>query len=137
MILRYATLLILVLILITSCLGETQPHEEPMATDSSSQYEYEVGLGYGFLGKLVQVMIDDREVISVIGTDEIEHYAQLQGTKMLVSGSSPKKDIMVRVIVDGGQPYEQAIDLSAGMFIHVYQEQTGMHIYNTLNLILE
>ena len=137
MILRYATLLILMLVLTTSCMGETQSHEEPRVTDPSPQYEYKVGLGYGFLGKSVQVMIDDREVISVIGTDEIEGFSQLQGTKMLAVGSSPKKDIMVQVIVDGGQPYEQAIDLSVGTFIHIYQEQTGMHIYNTLNLILE
>jgi hypothetical protein len=82
-------------------------------------------------------MIDDREVISVVGTDEIEHYAQLQGTKMLATGSSPKKDIMVRVTVDGGQPYEQTVDLSAGMFIHVYQERTSLNVYNTQYLILE
>lgn len=137
MILRYATLLVLMLILATSCMGETQSHEEPMVTDPSPQYEYKVGLGYGFLGKSVQVMIDDREVISVIGTDEIEGFAQLQGTKMLATGSSPNKEILVRVIIDGGQPYEQAIDLSAGMFVHIYQEQTGMHVYNTNNLILE
>jgi hypothetical protein len=137
MILRYATLLISVLVLITSCRGETQWHEEPMATDPTTQYEYKVGLGYGFLGKEVQVIIDGHEVISVVGTDEIEQYAQLQGTKVLASGSSPKKDITVRVTIDGGQPYEQAIDLSAGMFVHVYQERTGLRVYNTRFLVLE
>ena len=137
MILRYATLLILILVLSTSCMGETQSHEEPMVTGPSPQYEYKVGLGYGFLGKSVQVMIDDREVISVIGTDEIEGFSQLQGTKMLAVGSSPKKDIMVQVIVDGGQPYEQAIDLSVGTFIHIYQERTSLNVYNTQYLILE
>ena len=137
MIFRYATLLVSVLALITSCKSETQRHEEPMATDPMTQYEYKVGLGYGFLGKEVQVIIDGREVISVVGTDEIEQYAQLQGTKVLASGSSPKKDITVRVTIDGGQPYEQAIDLSAGMFVHVYQERTGLRVYNTRVLVLE
>jgi hypothetical protein len=135
--LRYATLLISVLVLITSCKGETQRHEEPVVADPTPQYEYKVGLGYGFLGKVVQVKIDGREVISVVGTDEIEQYAQLQGTKILVSGSSPKKKIMVRVTVDDGQPYEQIIDLSDGMYVHVYQEQTGLHVFNTLFLVLE
>ena len=137
MILRYATLLISVLVLITSCKSETQRHEEPMATDPATQYEYKVGLGYGFLGKAVQVTIDGREVISVVGTDEIEQYTQLQGTKVLASGSSPKKDITVRVTIDGGQPYEQSIDLSAGMFVHVYRERTGLRVYNTRVLVLE
>ena len=135
--LLYAMLLVYVLVLITSCKRETQQHEEPVATDPTPQYEYKVGLGYGFLGKEVQVTIDGREVISVVGTDEIEQYAQLQGTKMLASGSSPKKDITVRVSVNGGEPYEQAIDLSAGMFVHVYQERTGLRVFNTRFLVLE
>ena len=135
--LRYATLLISVLVLITSCKGETQRHEERVVTDPTPQYEYKVGLGYGFLGKVVQVTIEGREVISVVGTNEIEQYAQLQGTKVLASGSSPNKDITVRVTVDGGEPYEQAIDLSAGMFVHVYQERTGLRVFNTRFLLLE
>ena len=92
---------------------------------------------YGFLGKAVQVTIDDVEVISIVGTDEIEQYAQLLGTKMLASGSSPKKVITVRVTVDGGQPHEQAIDLSAGMFVHIYLEPTGLQVYNTRFLVHE
>jgi hypothetical protein len=132
-----ATLLITALVLITSCGGELQRLIEPVAASPASQYEYRVGLGYGFLGKAVQVTIDDNEVISVVGTDEIEQYAQLQGTKMLMSGSSPKKDITVRVIVDDSQPYEQSIDLSAGMFIHIYYEQTGLRIFNTRFLVQE
>ncbi|MCK4900419.1 MAG: hypothetical protein KAS38_16680 [Anaerolineales bacterium] len=135
--LRYATLLISVLVLITSCKDETQRHEEPVVADPTPQYEYKVGLGYGFLGKVVQVTIDGREMISIVGTDEIEQYAQLQGTKMLASGSSPKKDITVRVTVDGGQPHEQAIDLSAGMFVHVYLERTELRVYNTRFLVQE
>ena len=137
MILRYATLLISVLVFTTSCRGETQRHEEPMATDATTQYEYKVGLGYGFLGKAVQVIIDGREVISVVGTDEIEQYAQLQGITVLASCSSPKKDITIRVTIDGGQPYEQAIDLSAGMYVHVYRERTGLRVYSTRFLVLE
>jgi len=137
MILHYATTLISVLFLITSCMSETQQYEEIMATEPTSQYEYKVGLGYGFLNKAVRVSIDGREVIYVVGTDEIEQYAQLQGTKIIASGLSTKKDIMVRVTIDDGQPYEQAIDLSDGAFIHVYHEQAGLHIYNTRYLVLE
>ena len=137
MILRYATLLISMLALITSCEGETQRHEELVTVDPTPQYEYKVGLGYGFLGKAVQVTIDDREVISVVGTEEIEQFAQLQGIRVLASGSSPKKDIIVRVTIDGGQPHEQAIDLSTGMFVHIYQKRTGLHVYNTRFLVLE
>jgi len=134
---RSSTLLICVLVLLTSCMSETKQHKEPLTTDPTPQFEYKVGLGYGFLGKLVQVTIDNREVISVVGTDEIEQYAQLQGTKVLASGSSPKKDITVLVTVDGGEPYEQTIDLSTGMFVHVYLEQTGLRVYNTPFLVQE
>jgi hypothetical protein len=134
---RYAAFFISALILITSCKGETQQQNEPIATDPSAQFEYKVGLGYGFLGKEVRVKINGREVISVVGTDDIEQYAQLQGTTILASGSSPKRDIIVQVIVDNGQPYEQTIDLSAGIYIHVYLELSGLHIFNTPFLILE
>jgi hypothetical protein len=137
MILRYAVVLISILALATSCKGETQRPIEPVATNPTSLYEYKVGLGYGFLGKEVQVTIDGHEVIAIVGTDEIEQHAQLQGTKILASGSSPKKDITVRVIVEDSQPYEQTIDLSTGMFIHIYYEQTGLYIYNTRFLVQE
>jgi hypothetical protein len=134
---RSATLLIAVLALISACLSETKEHEEPLVTDTTTLYEYKVGVGYGFLGKAVQITIDDVEVISIVGTGEIEQYAQLLGTKMLASGWSPKKDITVRVTVDGGQPHEQAIDLSAGMFVHIYLEPTGVQVYNTRFLVHE
>ncbi|MCJ7660097.1 MAG: hypothetical protein MUO67_13205 [Anaerolineales bacterium] len=134
---RSAILLICVLILITSCMSATQRHKEPAAADPTPLYEYRVGLGYGFLGKMVQVTIDGREVISVVSTDEIEQYAQLLGTKVLASGSSPKKDITVLVTIDGGEPFEQTIDLSTGMFVHVYLEQTGLRVYNTPFLVQE
>jgi hypothetical protein len=134
---RDAILLICMLVLIASCKSETRQQKETVPADPTSLYEYRVGLGYGFLGKVVQVTIDSYEVISIVGTDEIEEYAQLQGTKMLASGSTPNKDIMVRVTVDGGQPHEQSIDLSAGMFVHVYLEQTGLRVYNTRFLVQE
>jgi hypothetical protein len=132
-----ATLLLFVLVLMTSCQGRTQWLAEPLAADPTVKYEYRVGLGYGFLDKAVQVAIDGQEVLSIVGTDEIEQFAQLLGTKMLESGSSPRKDITVRVIVDGGKPYEQAIDLGAGMFIHIYYERTGLRVFNTPFLVLE
>ena len=134
---RGAILLICILVLIASCKSETRQQKETVPADSTPLYEYRVGLGYGFLGKVVQVTIDSYEVISIVGTDEIEEYAQLQGTKVLASGSTPNKDIMVRVTVDGGQPHEQSIDLSAGMFVHVYLEQTGLRVYNTRFLVHE
>ena len=132
-----ASLLISALILIASCESETQEYEETAAADPNQLYEYRVGLGYGLLGKEVQVTIDGQEVMAVVGTAEIEEYAQLQGTRMLASGSSPKKDITVRVTIDGGQPHEQAIDLSAGMYVHVYLEGPGLRVYNTHFLVQE
>lgn len=133
---RYTTLLFSVIVLSTSCTGKTQ-WQERTATDPSPQFEYKIGLGYGFLNTMVQVTVEDHEVLSVYGTDELEQYAQLLGTKVLASGTSPKKDVTVRVIVDGGQPYEQSIDLSTGMFVHIYQEQTGLSIFNTSFLVHE
>jgi len=108
-----------------------------MVTEDGPQFEYKIGLGYGFAGKLVQVAIDGHEVLSIYGTDEIEQYAQLRGTKMLASGSWQMKDITIQVTVDGGQAQVQAIDLSDGMFIHIYQEQIGLRIYNTPFLVEE
>jgi hypothetical protein len=118
-------------------MSESIGQVEPVEVNPGLQYEYKVGLGYGFLGKAVQVAIDGREVISVVGTDEIEQYAQMQGTKILATGSSSEKKITVQVIIDGGEPFEQVIDLSAGMYVHVYQERTGLRVYNTQFLVLE
>jgi hypothetical protein len=129
--------LVSVLVLFTSCKGDSQHHEESAAIPPTHPYEYKVGLGYGFLGKVVQVTIDSREVISVVGTDELEQYTQLKGTKMLASGSSPNHVITVRVAVDGDEPYEQAIGLRAGTFVHVYHEGTELRIFNTHFLVLE
>jgi hypothetical protein len=117
---------------------EPEPAFTPTRSSNQSlQYDYQLGLAYGFLGRAVKVWVDEREVLSVVGTDEIEQYAQLLGTMMLVSSSSPVKEIAVRVTVDGNQSYEQTIDLSTGPYIHIYQEQTGLHIYNTKFLVEE
>jgi hypothetical protein len=131
------SLLIAVLTLITSCISENQQQIETETVDVVPLYEYRVGLGYGFLGKEVRVMIDGEEVIAVVGTNEIEQFAQLQGTKVLASGSSTKKDITVRVKINEDQSHEQAIDLSSGMFLHVYLEETGLRVYNTRFLVHE
>jgi hypothetical protein len=56
---------------------------------------------------------------------------------VLASGSSPKKDITVQVNINGSESYEQDIDLSAGMFVHIYQEPTGLRVFNTRFLLLE
>ena len=133
---RNSTLLLSALVLITSCTVETQSQEK-IPTDPSPTYEYQIGLGYGFLNTMVQVSIEDQEVLSMYGTQELEQYAQLLGTKMLASGTSPKKDITVRVIMDGGQPYRQSIDLSTGMYTDIYLEQTGLSIFHTQFLIEE
>lgn len=128
---------IILLILITSCKSDTKLQKETVISESIPLYEYRIGLGFGFLEKKVQVTIDGEEVIIVVGTTEIEDYAQLQGTKMLASGSSPNKDITVRVTVNGGQSHEQSIDLSLGMYVHVYLEETGLRVYNTQFLVQE
>ena len=134
---RFVTVLLTVLVLTTSCKDEPQRLEDPAGVNPTSQYEYRVGLGYGFLGKAVQITIDGNEVLSLVGSDEIEQHAQLLGTKMLGYGTSPRADVTVRVIVDGGQPYEQVIDLSTGTFIHIYNEGTGLRVYNTSFLVQE
>ena len=126
-----------VFIMLTSCKGDSEQQEKPETTESLPQYEYEVGLGYGFLGKAVQVRIDGQEVISIVGSEEIEQFAQLQGTKMLASGASPTKEITVWVRIDDGEPYEQVIDLGDGRYVHIYLEPAELQIYNTHFLVLE
>ena len=85
------TLLLNIISINTSCLRQSQHLNEPAETESPAAFDYQIGLGHGFQGKEVRVIIDGVEVISMIGTEEIEQYAQLKGTKMLESGSSHKK----------------------------------------------
>ena len=100
-------------------------------------YEYSVGLGYGFQGKAVRIAIDGVEVLSLVGTPEIEEYAQLLGTKMLKSGVAAKATIQVEVTVGKDSPHTQAIDLAKGLNIHVYRDESGIRVHNTLILVEE
>ena len=134
---KNVTLQALVIVMLVSCGRDAVRQAETEVIEPRQQYVYEIGLGYGFLDKEVQVIIDGREVFSLIGTEEIEKYAQMQGTNMLASGSSAEKEIIVQVIIDGGEPYEQVIDLSAGRYVHVYLEREGLSVYNTAFLLLE
>ena len=122
---------------IISCQGREELKNTPTETDPSSHYEYQLGLGYGFLDKKVLVRIDGEEVLSLVGTEEIETFAQMQGTYMLVSASSPNQQITVRVAVNGDQTHEQILDLSAGTYLHIYLDDSGLNVYNTAELILE
>jgi hypothetical protein len=137
MIARFTTVLLPSLLLIASCTGGTPQLEDPLSSGSDPGYEYQIGLGYGFQGKSIQVTVDDREVISIVGTEELEQYAQLLGTRMLASGSSPTRDISIGVSIAGAPTHVQAIDLSQGAFIHIYLEEAGLRVFNTRALELE
>jgi hypothetical protein len=134
---RYSALLVFLLFLISACGGGAQLPEESTSTEPVGQYPYQVGLGYGFLGKQVRVSVDGQEVLSMVGTEEIEEYAQLLGTKILGGGSSSHPLVTVQVVVDGGLPYEQVIDLDSGNIIHIYLQETGLEVFNTSTLVLE
>ena len=134
---RYKIVLISVLLLVSACRSNGEEIDKLVSITPSPGYEYQLGLGYGFLDKKVIVTIDGVEVLSLVGTNEIENFAQLQGTYMLVSRSSPHKEVSVRVVVDGGQTFEKNIDLSAGSYLHIYLEQEELCIYNTPFLLLE
>ena len=56
---------------------------------------------------------------------------------MLAGGSTDSQEITVRVVVDGGPPFEQVVDLSTGQYIHVYDQESGLQVFNTEALILE
>ncbi len=135
--LRYKIVLISVLFLFSACRDDGEKIDKLTSITPSPGYEYQLGLGYGFLDKEVRVTIDGVEVLSQIGTKEIEDFAQMQGTYMLTSGYSQNKEISVSVIVDGDQPFTQIINLSTGIYIHIYFEDTGLHIFTTKVLILE
>jgi hypothetical protein len=105
--------------------------------NSISNNDYELGIGYGFLDKQVQVSVDGVPVLFLVGNEKMETFAQMQGTNMLYSGTSKQEEITVSVSVDGDQPIEKIIDLNDGIYIHVYQDITGVKIYNTSVLIFE
>ena len=134
---RYSALLMFLLFLISSCGGGAQLPIDSTSTEPVGEYPYQVGLGYGFLGKQVQVSVDGQEVLSMVGTEEIEEHAQLLGTKILGGGSSSTQLVTVQVVVDSGLPYEQVIDLDSGNIIHIYLQETGLEVFNTKNLVLE
>ena len=130
-------LLPLLILILSACSGELPDSKITQETGSTAFYEYQIGLGYGFEGKKVLAWIDGEEVLSLVGTEEIETFAQMQGTYMLVSGSSPNKQITVLVTVDGTQSHEQILDLSTGSYLHIYLNQGQISIFNTPFLILE
>jgi hypothetical protein len=130
-------ILIALLFVLAACSSAPQLLTDPVSPEPTGQYPYKVGLGYGFLGKQVQVNVDGREVLSVVGTEEIEQFAQLLGTKMLGGGSTDTQLVTVQVVVDGEAPFEAAIDLADGGFIHVYFQESGLQVFNTSVLILE
>lgn len=133
----FTALLGLVFLIITSCQDGIGTISTPEEVNIPSGYEYQLGLGYGFLDKKVQVWIDGDEILSLVGTEEIETFAQMQGTYMLASGSSPHNDVTVRIAINGDQLHEQTLDLSTGTYLHIYLENSGLNIYNTAQLILE
>jgi hypothetical protein len=134
---RYKIVLISVLFLVSACRGNGEEIDKLTTISLSPGYEYQLGLGYGFLDKEVIVTIDGEEVLSLVGTEEIETFAQMQGTYILASGSSPNQQITVRVAVNGNQTHEQILDLSAGAYLHIYLDNSGLNVYNTAELILE
>ena len=103
----------------------------------SGNYDYELGLGYGFLGKQVQVSVDGTPVLFLVANEEMEAFAQMQGTNMLYFGKSKQEQITVSVSVDGDPPMDQVINLGEGKYIHIYLDETGLSIYNTPILIYE
>jgi hypothetical protein len=123
--------------MLSACGSKPLNSAPPVEIEPVDQYQYQIGLGYGFLDKQVQVSVDGEEILSIVGTEEIEEFAQLLGTKMLGGGSSDNTVITVQVVVEGGPPFEQVIDLSEGGFIHIYNPETGMEVFNTAELVLE
>ena len=102
-----------------------------------ANYEYELGLGYGFLGKQVQVSVDGIPVLFLVGNEEMETFAQMQGTTMLYYGKSKREEVTVSVSVDGDPPLDQIVNLGEGKYIHIYLDKEELSIYNTSVLIYE
>jgi hypothetical protein len=86
---------------------------------------------------MVHVKIDGREMTSLVGTDEIEQYTELQGTVILGTGTTSKTDILVQVIIDSEDRHEIVIDLSTGGYIHIYMDPEELSIINTNMLVFE
>jgi hypothetical protein len=134
---RTIGLLFFLTVLMTACSGDLPDSESPNLTEPAGKYQYQVGLGYGFLGKHVRVSVEGQEILSIVGTEEIEDFAQLLGTKMLGGGSTDNQVVSVEVVVGSSPPFEQAIDLAEGGFIHIYYQENGLKLFNTKELILE
>ena len=98
---RIKFLFIISFLLLSAC--SAQP-AQPLPNKPAGQYQYQVGLGYGFLGKHISVSVDGVEVLSIVGTEEIEDFAQLLGTKILGGGSTDNQRVTVQVVVDGVPP---------------------------------
>ena len=126
---RVIILALVVLFLASSC--------QTIEGISSTGYEYELGLGYGFLNKQVQVSVDGVPVLFLVGNEEMETFAQLQGTNMVYFGKSKREQVTVSVSIDGDPPLDQIINLGEGKYIHIYLDDTGLSIYNTSVLIYE
>jgi hypothetical protein len=126
---RFLAWLVAVLLLIPSC--------QTVEGISDGNYKFQLGLGYGFLDKQVQVSVDGVPVLFIVGTEELENFAQLQGTHMFYSGGSKREKITVSVSVDGNLPVNQIISLKDGPYIHIYLDDDGLSIYNTSGLIFE
>lgn len=103
----------------------------------TANYNYELGLGYGFLDRQVQVSIDGVPVLFLVGNEEMEVFAQMQGTNMLYSGRSKREEVTVSVSIDGNPPIDQIINLKDGQYIHIYLNTENLSIYNTSELIFE
>ena len=110
--------------------------EAPSVTQAE-ETECQIGLGYGFLGKKVDVVLNDQRVLSVTGTREIEDHVQLLGTKILTTCMVSRATADVRVVVDNKPSAEQLLDLGKGQYIHIYNEKSGVRIFNTPFLIEE
>jgi hypothetical protein len=126
---RISVALVIILTLVSSC--------QTVEGISASKYEYELGIGYGFLGKQVQVSVDGVPVLFIVGSEEMETFAQMQGTNMLYKGRSNREEVTVSVSVNGDLVVDQIINLKDGPYIHIYLDDAVLSIYNTTELVFE
>ncbi len=107
-------------------------------TQSSHSSSLSLGLGYGFNGKRVEIIVNGNSVYSATGTREIENYAQLQGTFLIKSIAVPSNSVTVEVIIDGHKSGKFNLDLTKGRIIEIYNyPDKGLSVTNTNVLILE